>query len=957
MRSLLYKLFDLLNRKRDISKLVNVPEIWLYDDLAKIRSAEVKTDPTKHLIVHSPINSRGEQFRPRLRSSSWMRYNGVQDTLSRLYGEGNDGSFSMKKSLESLEEAVNTSSEERTRSLRELEQVAKDVIEGEGVNQDSEQLRHLIGQITQTQFEEPEYFIREAIQNSDGSSEDKSNNRIDVFIDEKERIVRIEDKGRGMSTDVMDDVFFNLYKSINEALGHAAGKFGIGAVSFFGMGHEYVRVDSKPQEGVGGVVEVDSKLNRNNGFKVTRREEGTSVEIKFSDDSKINFQRVAQILEEDCRFIQTPLYVHRDGKTSQLNTPLIPDIEAAVIIDENNIQGHIVRVEGDGTIDLLDHQIRLSSISTKGYSAVIDCSGLDTTFSRDSVSQDPVLERVLEIVGKKSKELDKKEDKKKASLEDKLKAYHDFLQRTIYDENGDPNREWIEQNVDKFRNDNKYLHEIFSSTLPNLLNYVTRLPFALVKYFGQKDKGFKEAYCDKNVKGRGYTYAMGIPVVGGFIGGMCLEHLKKEHNIDFGNDLDSGMFLSGFYHLVEPFLIRSPVKAFNRKVVNHYYKKVNSKLKKGWSLGRTLKQKLIEYSLVAAAAVGAVGTIGGALIYVINNPPQGIQETSKLAIKLPDWLGFLGGDGSGFGAEEITIGNSDLESVVRGNSKTRDGTGYVKRRSYNVIKLGGEIELKDSGDSSSMISGIPDLPKSLKRSRHDKYDEDGIISDVREHIEENYTYGVVPQKKLDQYPTMLEGLIAEKKLICSSANILAISYLGRQLNSDMRVVSGTYNGIGHMWLEIDRGSNEKPKWEIEDFTPHRRDEEFARAMAEYKISFFDKIPPQLPLGLVLGLGGAFLIQRRRYKQDERELNDEEIEYRLNVQEEVDKISPGIKVDYSLGMGRLDQKFSIGKSEVLLNRERLGTNPEHVAFAYCINVLNDSQRAQEIISLRGDTDDN
>ena len=37
MRSLLYKLFDLLNRKRDISKLVNVPEIWLYDDLAKIR--------------------------------------------------------------------------------------------------------------------------------------------------------------------------------------------------------------------------------------------------------------------------------------------------------------------------------------------------------------------------------------------------------------------------------------------------------------------------------------------------------------------------------------------------------------------------------------------------------------------------------------------------------------------------------------------------------------------------------------------------------------------------------------------------------------------------------------------------------------------------------------------------------------------------------------------------------
>ena len=365
--------------------------------------------------------------------------------MAELYHKSRDSSAKAEQGKRTLEQCIEESAAKKTENMQRLADAAKGFL-SEGAGSNDQELRSFINSILTSQFEFPEHFSRESVQNADGSWEDKATNRIDIYLDPDNRLYRIEDKGIGMSKDVLDKVFFNLYASINESLNHAAGKFGIGAVSFFGLGHEYVRVDSLTREGEGALAIVNGDMTRDEYLPTTRTKPGTTVEIKLSKDSKIDFGKVIEILNEDCGYIKTPLFLHMNGETKKLNRNLTPFSNSERIsFNEDGIEGHLIRKGGRGRLDLLDHYIRLKSIEVDGFDGVVNCSGLDTTFSRDTVIDDPVLSTVMEYLEKKKAELntEAEQDKTQNTLEKKLRQYKDFVDTHLFNSEGMINEAWL----------------------------------------------------------------------------------------------------------------------------------------------------------------------------------------------------------------------------------------------------------------------------------------------------------------------------------------------------------------------------------------------------------------------------------------------------------------------------------------------------------------------------------
>ncbi|MBI1970726.1 hypothetical protein HYS47_03195 [Candidatus Woesearchaeota archaeon] len=435
-------------QKQEIAQYVKLPSLFVVEDLEVANELRHKVDPREYLIVHDPslINHPDASYpsHPRIagkrREGILVRGKNLSHNMAGLYLRQHSSSQSPEAALRSLEESVMETSAKTQQNMQSLESAARSLLTEHGDNEgnvgyDQAQLMALIHDITVAQFEYPEHFIREAVQNADGAWQNKLENRIDVFIDRKNRTIRVADKGRGMDKPVVENAFFNLYASLNEALSYAAGKFGIGAVSFFGLKHDHVRIDTKQEEGDAISVLVDGQLQREY-VPSTQHERGTTVEIKLAGDSPIDFDKIVEILREDCCYIETPTYLHDNGTTEFINKELTPEgVQNTVGFSEKNVQGY-VRL-GSGELKLLSHRIRLRSIPTVGYSGVVNCAGLDTTFSRDTVLDDPVLRDVLRYVNIKQADLRRKAlDNNKLSLEARLNDYQEFLHSRFFDGNG-----------------------------------------------------------------------------------------------------------------------------------------------------------------------------------------------------------------------------------------------------------------------------------------------------------------------------------------------------------------------------------------------------------------------------------------------------------------------------------------------------------------------------------------
>ncbi|MBT4805558.1 transglutaminase domain-containing protein [Candidatus Woesearchaeota archaeon] len=97
---------------------------------------------------------------------------------------------------------------------------------------------------------------------------------------------------------------------------------------------------------------------------------------------------------------------------------------------------------------------------------------------------------------------------------------------------------------------------------------------------------------------------------------------------------------------------------------------------------------------------------------------------------------------------------------------------------------------------------------------------DAKLKAVQNYIQRNFEYDSLDPKLISQDSTLLEAMLAEKKAVCREGNSYAAMLLHELgVKEGVRSASGYFNGIGHVWLEVNRGTRNDPSWEIYDFTP------------------------------------------------------------------------------------------------------------------------------------------
>lgn len=946
------------SRIGSIEHLIMLPEIVYVDNFETARELRSKVNPKRYAIVHHPalVEEKG-----RYTFIDFTVFKGVKIhpatvsyALSTFYNDQFIGFEELKSSLDTLEQRIEESHAYRAATVARLEEAARNLYGGTN-GADADQIISLIAEITGIQFEYPEHFIREAIQNADGSSSDKAANRIDVYIDRENRAVRVEDLGRGMSRHELDEYFFNLYRSMNEALEHAAGKFGIGALSFFGMRHEYVRVESAPETGVGGIAEIDANLYRDE-FRDAKREKGTSVEIKFSESSGIDFDKVLSILKGDCRYVETPIYLHENGSIVRINEEL--GFPNAAQFNERNIEGFVYLVDGKGTLDLLDHRIRLASVDTIGYSGVANCSGLETVFSRDTVVENPVLEEVLRFVELKAKEL-RGNGHERQSLEQRLVNYRRFLTSTAFNEDGTPNEEWLRENYSIFEN----AQISFYLEPGSLIHSLAKLPL----------KGIYKLYNSsfgKFFKGGDGPFDSSFVYVPYSLIGFSLISTGIMMDEIGSKDIGGYVSTAGVPILLTPCVgfVESLTKFHaKRAMMNSYDRSINGTLTDDWGAAAAAA-KVAKRLIRPIATVGAgIVLLGAAALATLSYLPGlyadrisggGSNFISELFVN-------KGGSQSGIDymtTEELATLLNDYEAKAHGN-----GEGYVSTDTSNVLEISSaDMTWKDidiePANKLAVIGIDPQLPNILYQYRQADLTLEQKVSIVMNYIQNNFEYDAIAEEAGHGYPDPIHALLQEKKAICTGGNSLAAWMLYNLGAYDVREASGTLNGVPHLWLQVNYGNDSEPDWETTDFTPHNLSERLRKLLnerngGESSFSFpdvsipgevFSYMPYFLGAAALISLAGFYFVSRRRnYSAYDGPITEEQ-ESAVNViQQYLHGADPSISVFYCSELQNASQLFVLKNGIVALNPSKQDYDPALVALSYAVKVLKDADLANSI----------
>ncbi len=578
-------------RGRNVLHYLDVPSLAIVANVEEAERLKRTYSKRQLIVLHDPeyFSSRFCEDLPYIRlggrAIEGVLFSGdrVGKALVQLY-EREKNKDVAAESLVALDEAVAREAARREENKVYMAQVAQSF---EGATSDSEQIRTLIGEILTSQFEYQEHFIRELYQNSSAATYGIEGGKIDIYLDPENRIIRFEDNGIGMSRDTMENVYFNLYKSINEALEHAAGKFGIGAVSIFGLGHEYVSVDSFPLSGQPGRAIVNANLERDDFLPSLRTSPGTSIEIKLSPDSTVDFKKIVDLLVEDCSYGETPTYIHQNGSVIQINQSLKPDVPNAIVFDNGKVSGHVVRTDV-GEVKLLSHRIRLTSMPAIGFKGVANYDQLDTTFSRDTVTDDPALSYVLRFVYDNARRLKRTSDvdMRTASLEARIADYGDFLRKSLFTKEGVENDEWLHKNLADIVYLSNKRYDLFEEKKSSSLEFFERI-FDLIGAFyegvAKTAYPLKRRFTDND---DGVEELKNTLVISSLYGMMGLAVLSVSY-IFYSQDL-RGMYglipVAAFSALFAPYLVsegielmgrttyKSIEKTLARSVTRHYAK-------------------------------------------------------------------------------------------------------------------------------------------------------------------------------------------------------------------------------------------------------------------------------------------------------------------------------------------------------------------------------------------------
>ena len=765
-------------RGTELHGLVRMPSLLVVRDLEAYHTLRTQLSPRKSLVMHSPaiLHTTGvSTLKIGKHDVEGYLIEGdiLGHSLAGIYAQQQADAPQIERTLASLDEAVVRTAQERSENMAVLAETARRLCaerhDGRQDLQDQTALRELIHSIVTTQFEHPQYFIREAVQNADGASREKAKNRIDIYLDSEQHLVRVEDRGRGMTPEVMDGVFFNLYASLNEALDHAAGKFGIGAVSFFGLGHEYVMVDSLPRAGEGervgegGRIVVDVDLNRDERFTPSHRTEpGTTLEIKLKSDADIDFNRIVQILRRDCAYIETPLYLHTGGTTEQLNRELTPSASShSISFEEPSVQGHVVPAQ-EGELALLSHRIRLQSVPTQGYSGVVNCSGLDTTFSRDTVADDPVLRNVLRYVqGQVAKlKTTQRVGLDQLSLDTRLRAYRTFVEQSLFLPDGSPNEPWIQENIRELSEGEHWYPSlvqrswdgsIFASKLASLATHgldLITLPLEALRSKTEQQSFFsslKQAWRCYRDDGPSYNNLDTVCLIGffGVVGPVaqgvgfgliyeCAPSLRSSPLFDIAPISIGSSVLYGVLTLAEVasrWISRNTKHVLRKHAVNRAYDRIASTDftaddQSVQTIGRDAPSRALRYARYAISAAGVAGAL--ALTgYALDTGLVEYSSTSdvfRTRAKTPESHVVLPSD------DEISIDPTKGSAQSPSSSDSvPPGTQDPSHQNRNLALLGGLVALLAAGEVLARRS------RSRKEYRRITAHSEGSLSDDAQH--------------------------------------------------------------------------------------------------------------------------------------------------------------------------------------------------------------------------------
>ncbi|MEA3430690.1 MAG: transglutaminase domain-containing protein [Nanoarchaeota archaeon] len=868
-------------RLANVEGHAQMPRMIVVDDVEEAGRLRRRYPDT--LVVHSPkiydehsrwevddsFNSSNDPLEIRLSNNDKIKGILVEPesmmlAMSNLYQDWMEPPKDLNQVVDSLENSVEKATVKRQKGMDGLQKAAMNL----SGKKDPQKIRSLINWILKHQFEFPEHFIREAVQNADGAYENKKENQIDVYIDTANRQVRIEDKGMAMTSKTIDDKFFNMFKSENEHLDFAAGKFGIGAVSFFGLDHESVEIDSLTEAGEGSRVVVNRKLMKGDYLPSNRTEHGTTITINLAEQSDIDFNKVKEILEQDCCYIETPLFLHMDGNSRRLNRELFPD--DAMTFQENNAQGFLQKYGNGGELHLLDHRIRLKTLPIKGANGVVNCDGLSTTFSRDSIKDDAVFKNLWSFINLKRKELYQNEavDYTGLPIDERLKRYSHFVQESLFVEDGKANEEWIRDNFSTLKEGKRFrkgltwkTHTDFSflnkwGALPdyvfNTLRGLVSAPYKILKAYIEEDRDIKIGGMDIDL-------------------GFLATPKPKEEDIQtivdneliLENQLENIITLrnSERKHKIKNALdsITNPLPRWYESKATYFLNNAGWILNPIIGLGGTIAGFLsgfpkvgmgiaattVAYSIPALASnakniAKGMYSVGYNIVQAVSHwlkekvlneeiskrysevaagfkkPKESVKSYKRVKPAVVKKLNLKRASSTRSYPETMdwkhSLRSSTREDIASVINSHVDFLKPEYSKSETFTNLNGPTWEYDTGELQ--VSKTTPLPEEISKKVNDKSSLEQKLWEVFNHIKK-FEYDAVTSEDVAKHGGILEAIIGEKKAKCDQANTLAAHYLNQLGVKNIRYAKGESHGVPHAWLEVEM----KGDWYVADYTP------------------------------------------------------------------------------------------------------------------------------------------
>ncbi|MBA3503035.1 MAG: ATP-binding protein, partial [Deltaproteobacteria bacterium] len=268
----------------------------------------------------------------------------------------------------------------------------------------------IVGDII-AQFADPLAFYRELIQNAIDA--DSPSIEVELVHDTRVMLVRVRDRGCGMTRDILEDQLLVLFRSTKEKDNTKIGKFGIGFASVLSPNPNVVVV-STACDGRRLVLHLSRDLTYKifDGGPATQT--GTTIELELAmtvDEAKPFALRSHDALVKWCRHATVPIELRTDVPGMQ--PPLVARIDRPIGLDEAVVEVRGVSEDGQLTMivgiardakpyaGFFNHGLKLYETTERLIGKLafkIQDARLGHTLSRDNVRRDENFTRALQMV-------------------------------------------------------------------------------------------------------------------------------------------------------------------------------------------------------------------------------------------------------------------------------------------------------------------------------------------------------------------------------------------------------------------------------------------------------------------------------------------------------------------------------------------------------------------------------